>query len=218
MQRSPLLYVALGDSLTNGVGSFFAPGFVKLYAQMTEHTLDRKVIYRRFAKNGATTRDILNKLNNREIQKAIYAADIITITAGGNDLIDAGDIYFRTGNIQVFIDSLNHAETNMSLILNNIIRLNSKNKKVTLIRIINLYNPYPYLYEADEWIRSYNNYLYQFSSDNIRIANIYTVFYGHLKEYLTIDHVHPSAKGYQVIAHRLYALEYYPLTGFSPLG
>jgi hypothetical protein len=37
-----LIYIALGDSLTVGIGAIFKPGFVKRFALMVEKALNKK--------------------------------------------------------------------------------------------------------------------------------------------------------------------------------
>ncbi|RYM06205.1 hypothetical protein EWH99_03745 [Sporolactobacillus sp. THM7-7] len=84
MRKHPF-YVALGDSLTVGVGStLFLPDFVAHYRKTLETVLRQPVGLRVLAKNGATTEDILYALQHPEVEKTIREADVITITAGGN--------------------------------------------------------------------------------------------------------------------------------------
>lgn len=60
MRRPYLTYLALGDSLTVGVGaSFLAPGFVGRYKQITEEKLDKHVFTTIYAKSGIETGEVL---------------------------------------------------------------------------------------------------------------------------------------------------------------
>ena len=211
MLDRPVYYAALGDSITVGVGSLLAPGFVKQYAIISEKALQTRVFYQKFAKNGANSRDVIRVLEKPNCRRAIAQADIITITAGGNDLIDAGRIYSKTGNANVFRASLEETKSNFSYIISTIANLQGETYHDTMIRIVNLYNPNPGMPEAAQWINEYNSYLYSLSSANVRIADVYSVFQQDPREFLFIDHIHPNRRGYQVIAHQLY------LTGYSPL-
>ena len=202
----PLLYVALGDSLTVGVGSFFSSGFVKRYAYMTERTLRRKVFVRKIAKNGATTEDLLRILDNRFVQRAIRFADIITITIGGNDLIDADDFYSKHRDARIFSSSLFKAQHNIASIIEKIAYIKSYHLNHTAIRIANLYNPKLENPMANYWINHYNLFLEQLQNGNILIANLYNAFYARDKELLIFDDKHPNAKGYQVMANVFYGL------------
>lgn len=77
-------YLALGDSITTG----YAPGnktvetpFANQVAEKNGYTLVNK------AQNGETTASLLQKLDAKEIDVA--GADLITISIGGNDLLQA---------------------------------------------------------------------------------------------------------------------------------
>lgn len=211
MFKKPILYVALGDSLTVGIGSFFSSGFVKRYAKMTERFFRRKVLIRKIAKNGATTGDLLRALDNRLVQRAIRRADIITITIGGNDLIDADKIYSKLGEMRIFTDSLLIAKQNVASIIEKIAYIKSDNFNNSIIRIANLYNPKLENPMANYWIDNYNMFLYQLQNSNVLVANLYSVFFDRDEELLIFDDKHPNGKGYQVMAEAFYHLGYYPL-------
>lgn len=75
-------YVALGDSITTGYGlSDKDSGFAEIIAENAGYTL------KNYAKNGATSNDVLNLLKSGEIDEDIKSAELITLTCGGNDMI-----------------------------------------------------------------------------------------------------------------------------------
>ena len=77
-------YVALGDSITTGYGlAENETGFAKQVADSNEYTLTN------LAQDGATSSMLLTSLSNSEVSSAIASADLITVTIGGNDLMDA---------------------------------------------------------------------------------------------------------------------------------
>ncbi|GGK36423.1 hypothetical protein GCM10010965_31690 [Caldalkalibacillus thermarum] len=93
--RHSLLYVAVGDSLTAGIGTLLKPGFVQLYKQKAERALKRKIQVQVFAKNGASSEDILHMLSRPHLQQAVRKAHLITLSAGGNDLRQAAKPFFN---------------------------------------------------------------------------------------------------------------------------
>lgn len=81
-------YLAIGDSLTVGFGALPSRGWVSRYRAETERLFRRPVVCRKAAKIGATSGEVLRMIT-RMPGEWIARADIITITAGGNDLIRA---------------------------------------------------------------------------------------------------------------------------------
>jgi lysophospholipase L1-like esterase len=90
VKKQCLTYVAFGDSLTVGVGaSFLAPGFVGRYVRLTEKELNTYVFANIYAKSGIETGEVLKIVETKALHEKIKCANIITISAGGNDLIHA---------------------------------------------------------------------------------------------------------------------------------
>lgn len=78
-------YVALGDSISAGYGLKEGElSFPKMLERDTEYVLTD------FSSNeGVTSEDLLETLNKSEVIAAVQDADVITITVGGNDLMNA---------------------------------------------------------------------------------------------------------------------------------
>ncbi|MBR3207637.1 MAG: spore gernimation protein, partial [Bacillus sp. (in: Bacteria)] len=71
-------YVAIGDSLTVGVGArLFGGGFTERYAAKLEKKLHIPVKLSVFAKSGLTTEEILQLFQRSDVRRAIAHADII---------------------------------------------------------------------------------------------------------------------------------------------
>lgn len=81
--------VALGDSLTQGVGdNQNLGGYPKRVGKLLAQKAHVKTKVFNFGKAGDRSDQIMNNLNqNDEQKKAIKKADVILLTAGGNDLI-----------------------------------------------------------------------------------------------------------------------------------
>jgi len=82
--------VAIGDSLTEGVGdSTKRGGYVPLTAEeLKRNPAVHSVHTRNFGKSGNTTKQITDRISGQEeIQAALKKASVITVSAGGNDLI-----------------------------------------------------------------------------------------------------------------------------------
>lgn len=77
-------YVALGDSISAGYGLNGELSFPKQLEQRTGYVLTD------FSSNdGVTSQDLLETLKKPEVIAAVQRADVITITVGGNDLMNA---------------------------------------------------------------------------------------------------------------------------------
>lgn len=80
-------YVALGDSLTQGVGDKTAQGgFVPLLAQGLSNQYAYQVSYDNYGVSGNTSQQILKRMEEPEIVASLAKADMMTLTVGGNDL------------------------------------------------------------------------------------------------------------------------------------
>jgi lysophospholipase L1-like esterase len=84
-------YIALGDSLTRGVGSSKGEGFVSLVGKNLKEnkTVER---YQNLGIRGARIEDLLAQLEKKEVKRTLKEAKIISITIGGNNLFNRGEI------------------------------------------------------------------------------------------------------------------------------
>ena len=77
-------YVALGDSITTGYGlAEKEAGFARQVADSNGYTLTN------LAQDGATSTDLLEVVKSEANADTLKNADLITVTIGGNDLMDA---------------------------------------------------------------------------------------------------------------------------------
>ncbi|MGE6632057.1 GDSL-type esterase/lipase family protein [Bacillus sp. NPDC077027] len=201
-------YVAIGDSLTVGVGAgLFETGFVKRYRYMLEEWTDAPVDLSIFARSGLTTDEILQLLRQQEVRRALVKADIITITGCGNDFIQSVQQYDEGTDQQVFMNASSHCQANYSSMIDEIARLKQGQKKPYTIYLLNLYNPFPKLDIAEYWLQDFNRHLQLLAKKpHVNVIDIYNVFQGNEQVYLSKDHVHPNRKGYQAMAEALFQL------------
>ncbi|MRX73911.1 spore gernimation protein [Bacillus lacus] len=206
-------YIALGDSLTVGTGvPFWQQGFAERYLVESRRVLCRPVRFYKFAKNGATAGEILEISKSPCVEKAIREADIITITAGGNDLIRAARLFLQTKEIGILNKALKECTVNISALLTHIDALIAECEGPYIIRMINLYNPFSGTPQADSGVQKFNQHINSFSSyKNVKVADIYSVFKGREKELLSEDGIHPNARGYSLMEKTVSALGYSPL-------
>jgi lysophospholipase L1-like esterase len=204
------LYVALGDSLTVGAGAtFLSPGFVQRYQWLAISELQEHVYVQTFAHSGFQSHDVLLEFHNDFVKEQLKNADIITITAGGNDLIQAARKFQEDQNEEDFRFALNRCMENYRKIMKKINVLKYGSITPYIVRLIDLYNPFPQVPLAEKWIRKFNSQLKNFEKEpTISIAQIDKVFKGHETEYLSSDGIHPNDLGYKKIAEALHQLGY----------
>lgn len=212
MYKPFLIYTALGDSLTKGRGAFLSPNFVQSYAQMAQEVFNKQVVIHNYSKGGLTSEQILSMFSDPGIRYAIYHSDLLTITAGGNDLLKAGKRFILSRNGSVLNRASNKAIKNIEKMIDEISSIKSYTKAPYLIRIVDLYNPVPKVQDSDYWIRLFNYKLKKkFTRKNIAVTNIHPKFKKEKKKFLSVDGLHPNKLGYRTIAESLHQLGYEPL-------
>ena len=156
-KKKVVTYVAIGDSLTKGVGdSTNQGGFVPLLAQsLTNETgLEFKAI--NYGVSGNTSGQILSRMQEKkEIGKDLKQAQLLTITVGGNDLRKA--ILEDTSNLD--LDRFEKASKAYEKNLKQIIELARKDNPDLPVYVVGIYNPlylnFPDLTElqtlVDQW-------------------------------------------------------------------
>ncbi|MCA0988278.1 GDSL-type esterase/lipase family protein [Guptibacillus algicola] len=193
-------YSAIGDSLTLGTGTIlFSPTFPDYYRTGIEQTVGKRVNLQKYARNGATTGDVRSWL---EQSLPIALGDIITITAGGNDLIDAAEEFALTNNEAALQEALMSSCSNMKWIVEYLVKI--ANEKPQMIRFVNLYNPYPDLHFAEEWIKKFNKNLISCTkNEDVEVADVFNLFKGREGCLLSFDGIHPNECGQFLIAEAL---------------
>jgi lysophospholipase L1-like esterase len=196
-------YTAIGDSITLGTGTLlFSPTFVDFYKNDIQCSLRKTVNLRVFAENGATTSEVKKWLSCSKID--LEQTHIVTLTAGGNDLIDAAESYAITKNDDVLEDALHVCCQNMSWIVSYLSNAINQSDAKAMIRIVNLYNPIPTIPFSDYWVKQFNRHIDKCSTGElVRVANVFPVFKGREKQLLASDCIHPNTHGHKEISNVL---------------
>lgn len=77
-------YVALGDSISSGYG--LEEGTLSFPQQVAQ---DNGLELNNLAQDGETSASLLDKLQTPQVAEAVAQADVITITVGGNDVVNS---------------------------------------------------------------------------------------------------------------------------------
>ena len=156
-KKKVVTYVAIGDSLTKGVGdSTNQGGFVPLLAQSLTNETDLEFKAINYGVSGNTSGQILSRMQEKkEIGKDLKQAHLLTITVGGNDLRKA--ILEDTSNLD--LDRFEKASKTYEKNLKQIIELARKDNPDLPVYVVGIYNPlylnFPDLTElqtlVDQW-------------------------------------------------------------------
>lgn len=157
---TPVNYLALGDSLATGVtpDSKLGSGYTDFIAEALKSQNVLNSFNKGFSLPGYTTSDILKDLqanatkpvfgtgnqgDTAELHKSIAAADIITISAGANDVLPYFKVDAATGvptvDLAKIMASIQQVGVNYSQILKTIYTINPD----VQVYVMGYYNPFP---------------------------------------------------------------------------
>ncbi|KMM38410.1 SGNH/GDSL hydrolase family protein [Guptibacillus hwajinpoensis] len=203
MTEYPILYTAIGDSITLGTGTIlFSPTFVDFYASALKRATKNCVRSRIYARNGSTTEDVKQALASSTI--SLNNTSVVTLTAGGNDLIDAMQDFVKMNDKSILYKALHHCCQNMNWIVDYLSTNLNKQRDNYMIRVVNLYNPFPNLPLANYWVQAFNDHIEDCSiEEHVKVADVFTLFRGREEKLLSDDGIHPNDEGQKVIAKAL---------------
>lgn len=146
----PIDLVAIGDSLTEGIGdSLESGGYVPRVAELLEDNESvSQVTTVNFGIAGNTSGQILQRMeNDPEIEKAVTEAEMVVFTLGGNDVIKTFKNELLNVQLESFEEPLVTYKENLSQILEQTQEWNPE----TAIYVFGIYNPYEiYFSEIEE--------------------------------------------------------------------
>ncbi len=151
--------VAIGDSLTEGVGDTTQKGgYVPLLAKRLEKTYSVRVKAKNFGVSGNTSQQILQRMRDQKaIKKSLKSAKLMTMTVGGNDVLKV-----VKGNLShLSVSSFKQPEKDYQKRLRLIIDLARTDNPQLPIYIMGIYNPFylnfPDLTAMQDIIDSWND-------------------------------------------------------------
>lgn len=158
-EATPFNYVAIGDSLTEGVGDTTNQGgFVPLLAQSLTDTYDYQVTASNYGVSGNTSKQILQRMQEKtDIQKSLAKADMMTLTVGGNDVMAV----IRKNLTSLSGSSFTKPAKSYQKRLRQIIELARAENEDLPIYVLGIYNPFylnfPDMTEMQEIVDNWND-------------------------------------------------------------
>jgi lysophospholipase L1-like esterase len=193
---SPVAYLALGDSLTEGIGaSNPSAHFVAQYFQHLRHS--NQCYVRNFGISGMTSGELLSLVSNPAMIRLLPRMTHITITTGGCDFISLYENNELT--LRKIMKTTHKLQDNVRKMLT----LMRRENPAAVLRVLGFYIPLP-AYEigvgkASFLIQSLNRALEKICNQfGAKLINPFDVFLNR-KEYFS-DEVHPNQTGYDELA------------------
>ncbi|KEO83870.1 SGNH/GDSL hydrolase family protein [Tumebacillus flagellatus] len=201
--------VALGDSLTKGVGDKNGKGYVG-YLKDKLDKLGRKVSIQNLGVSGLESPELLKSVQSAGTQSILKDAKLILISIGGNDMTHSvGDVsqIITSGKVDEakFLAAQDHYSKNLDGILTSVRKANPD----APILVVGLYNPFEGVVEdparmnqlLDGW--NENELAIVQKYPNAKVVPTFDIFEWNTDRLLSGDHFHPNELGYDQMAERM---------------
>lgn len=197
--------LAIGDSLTEGVGDKSGGGYVEQVRLHLEEAQARPLTLLNLGKNGIRSDQLLDNLEKDETQFALRQAQCVLLSIGGNDLMHVVKANFLDLALAQFEEALTEYEQNLMSIMDQIRAENGQ----APVYILGLFNPFQ-LWFADlpemalileAWNGAIQTVAGQY--EDVFFVQIDHMFEEHGADMLGEDFFHPNAAGYDWIAKQV---------------
>jgi lysophospholipase L1-like esterase len=196
--------VAIGDSLTQGVGdSTGQGGYVGILNKHINHN-EKVASFENLGKGGNRTAHLIKRIEDPNIRKSLKNADIILITIGANDIMHVVKENFTDITYDLFTQERVRYEERIRSIFSNLSNLNPD----ASIYLIGFYNPFQqyfdHIKELDMIVDDWNNTGKQVAEDyGATFIPTKDLFINQDANLFAEDHFHPNEYGYQLMAERI---------------
>lgn len=198
--------VALGDSLTQGVGDpTNEGGYIGILDRMINKDDETIVQFINYGKRGSRTNQLLNLIDEDEIKEDIKQADIILITIGANDIMQVFKENFTNLTLTPFVTE----EVEYEIRLKNIFTKLRQTNKNAQIYLLGFYNPFGQYFEEieelDLIVSNWNDIGKNMTESlkEIQFIPIKDLFEDDTNTLLADDFFHPNYEGYRNMAERV---------------
>lgn len=197
--------VAIGDSLTQGVGDSNRNGG---YIGILDETINKQrqiVTFDNFGKSGRRTDQLLEVLNDPEVITAIEETDIVLMTIGANDIMKVVRQNFTDLTYALFIEEQVHFEQRLNEIF---IKVSTINPNAD-IYLLGFFNPFKQYFQdieeldliVDRWNQTGERTTAKYKTATF--IPIKDLFDETVINLFAEDNFHPNEIGYERMAGRV---------------
>jgi lysophospholipase L1-like esterase len=198
-------HLAIGDSIIRGVGAAQNEDLVNQFSSKLEQQINKEIHFQNEGINGITSSGLKELVLEGQFDEEIKKSDIITISVGGNDILQLAS----EQNFQNILKTFDQLQSTFSKNLSDISsRINGLNPNATIV-FLELYNPFSpdnQVYSiADQLLPKWNVNIYEAAkpySSSI-VVETTKVINGESQQNLSPDGVHPNAMGYSAISEQI---------------
>ncbi|WP_339213030.1 SGNH/GDSL hydrolase family protein [Ornithinibacillus sp. FSL M8-0202] len=196
--------VAIGDSLTQGVGDSTKQGG---YVGILDSQLNADanlVTFDNYGKRGNRTDQLLKRIDEPEIVKSLKRADIVIMTIGANDIMQVLKENFTNITYEAFSKERVNYEKRLHQIFAKLEELNP-NASVYLVGFYNPFQQYfEHIKELDMIVDNWNHTSEQVAKEaGATFIPTKDIFISTEVNLFADDHFHPNDIGYKLIAERI---------------
>jgi lysophospholipase L1-like esterase len=197
IKQKPIKIVALGDSLTYGVGDPTRTGYIGVVRMNMEKRTGRNVIVNNFGISGQRSDQLLLQLKNGIVLKALQQADFVFVFIGTNDFRQSAGWNFRHLPEEPLMLGKERLRRNLDEVIHVVRQQNS----FAEMYILGLYNPYigdEYDPDAPDHIRSWNKEILDVTNESslTKYVSTHELFENIEKTMYFSDTLHPNRRGY----------------------
>ncbi|MDF2788776.1 MAG: hypothetical protein K0S80_1874 [Neobacillus sp.] len=196
--------VAIGDSITHGVGDPEKKGYIEGVKVKLEEKLRAPVKVSNFAIPRYSTDKVLVQMRDKKITAQIKKANYIILYIGTNDFRKSANYQFNPLDVK----QINKGKVTFTTNLYNIIENIKKDNSVAPIFVLGLYQPYVEYSNQEEIL----NTIKLWNDEIVKVADHFEhtyfvpaldLFQDKPKGSYFSDSLHPNPAGYQLITDRL---------------
>ncbi|SDH25583.1 Lysophospholipase L1 [Alteribacillus persepolensis] len=201
--------VAIGDSLTQGVGDATNnEGYIGILERIISSSSVPPVNFtiENYGKRGNRTDQLVQRMQEPEISTSIKNADVILITIGANDIMHIFRSNLQNLTYDVFADASADYENRLEEVFETI-RAKNEDASVYLVGLFNPFHLYfDHIPELNQIVKDWNEIGNDITAEDEQAAFIPLddVFQSADESYFAEDNFHPSSKGYVEIAKRVF--------------
>ncbi|MCQ6264183.1 GDSL-type esterase/lipase family protein [Fictibacillus sp. WQ 8-8] len=199
--------VALGDSLSYGVGNSSNSGYVGTVEERLENHMKTEITVKDYGVPDDTSALLLKRLKNEQLKSSIGSARMIFLNIGMNDYLNSLHLSKTRPDRkkEIIIKAQQNYQNNLKTAIKEMRKENPKAK----IYLAGIYNPFtnrkdrlPESSLVQQWNKKAQDITAE--QENTRFINVEGVFTGKNKKAYFADELHPNKKGYALIGEVVY--------------